>query len=121
VFVAQKGQLTQREIEILAYDGDSAIITSSKDASNVIANGDLLLITRLTEAAEGVRVKQPGPSGRPNGRPSGQAGGQNGNAGAQNSGTNTKGANAKGQKAGNQNQRGQNPNRPHAVNRGLGG
>jgi multidrug resistance efflux pump len=121
VFVAQKGQLTQREIEILAYDGDSAIITSSKDASNVIANGDLLLITRLTEAAEGVRVKQPGPSGRPNGRPSGQAGGQNGNAGAQNSGTNTKGANAKGQKAGNQNQRGQNPNRPRAVNRGLGG
>ena len=117
VFVAEKGQLAQRDIEILAFDGDSAIITSSPDASNLdasnlIANGDLLLITRLTEAAEGVRVKQPGqpgPSGRPNGKPAGQAKDQ------------VESSDAGTQKSGNQKKGSQNPNRPRAVNRGMGG
>lgn len=112
VFVAQDGQLAQRDIEILAFDGDSAIITSPPDASNLITNGDLLLITRLTEAAEGVRVRQPGASGRPNGKPTDKAKDQ------------IESSDTGAQKPGSQNQsntRGQNPNRPRAVNRGMGG
>ncbi|MEW7007128.1 efflux RND transporter periplasmic adaptor subunit [Lentilitoribacter sp. EG35] len=59
VFVVKDDKLARRDIEILAFDGSNAIV-SSKKGGEQINDGDQLLITRLTEANDGIPVQAPG-------------------------------------------------------------
>ncbi|MEP3198390.1 MAG: efflux RND transporter periplasmic adaptor subunit [Lentilitoribacter sp.] len=58
VFIIEEGQLVRKDIEILAFDGSSAIIKGKDEAA--LNSGDKILTTRLTEATEGARVRAPG-------------------------------------------------------------
>lgn len=73
VFIIEKGQLVRKDIEILAFDGSSAIIKGTGEGA--LTSGDKVLTTRLTEATEGARVRAPGkaepPQSRARQRPNG--------------------------------------------------
>lgn len=53
VFVVVEGRLERRDVRLIAWDGEDAIVEGD------LANGDEVLATRLTEATEGVRVRKP--------------------------------------------------------------
>ncbi|WP_420410534.1 efflux RND transporter periplasmic adaptor subunit [Hoeflea sp.] len=53
VFVVVDGRLERRDVSLIAWDGEDAIVEGD------LANGDEVLATRLTEATEGVRVRKP--------------------------------------------------------------
>lgn len=112
IFIVNEGQLFQRDIKILAFDGSDAIIATVQGSAE-IANGDKVMTTRLTEASEGIRVRPPGQSERPN---------RNGekDAGAELNGKDQSNGKKPERAQGDKNKR-PNPNRPRAVNRGLGG
>mgnify|MGYP005820063685 FL=1 len=57
VFVVVDGKLERRAVRLIAWDGEDAIIDGS------LENGDTVLVTRLTEATEGVRVREPSIAG----------------------------------------------------------
>lgn len=134
IFIVNEGRLSGREIKILAFDGSNAIIDIADGSSDVINDGDRILVTRLTEANDGVAVRAPG-KGRPQG---GQPGGgkpRSGNEGE----TRTGGADGAPQNAGQrrgqgndtengqgqnrrsgQNSNGQNPNGQQPTNQQTG-
>lgn len=58
VFIIEEGQLVRKDIEIMAFDGSSAIIKGKGEGA--LNSGDKILTTRLTEATEGARVRAPG-------------------------------------------------------------
>jgi len=53
VFIVVDGELQRRDVRLIAWDGEDAIVAGD------LENGDLVLATRLTEASEGVRVREP--------------------------------------------------------------
>jgi len=53
VFVVVDGKLERRDVRLIAWDREDAIVEGD------LANGDEVLATRLTEATEGVRVRKP--------------------------------------------------------------
>ncbi|MEQ8481833.1 MAG: efflux RND transporter periplasmic adaptor subunit [Hoeflea sp.] len=53
VFVVVEGRLERRDVRLIAWDGEDAIVEGD------LVNGDEVLATRLTEATEGVRVRKP--------------------------------------------------------------
>ncbi|SOE18083.1 RND family efflux transporter MFP subunit [Hoeflea halophila] len=53
VFVVVDGKLERRDVRLIAWDGEDAILDGDLNA------GDKVLVTRLTEASEGVSVRQP--------------------------------------------------------------
>jgi hypothetical protein len=53
VFVVVDGKLERRAVRLIAWDGEDAIVDGS------LENGDTVLVTRLTEATDGVRVREP--------------------------------------------------------------
>jgi RND family efflux transporter MFP subunit len=55
VFVIEDGLLSRRPVDVAAYDGDDAILTGG------IADGETVLTTHLTQADDGVRVRQTEP------------------------------------------------------------
>lgn len=62
VFIIEEGQLVRKNVEILAFDGSSAIIKGTGESA--LKSGDKILTTRLTEATEGARVRAPGAAER---------------------------------------------------------
>lgn len=54
VFVVQDGVLVRRDVRLVAWDGEDAIVQGD------LADGEEVLVTRLTEASEGVKVRKPG-------------------------------------------------------------
>ncbi|MEO4041984.1 efflux RND transporter periplasmic adaptor subunit [Hoeflea sp. CAU 1731] len=54
VFVVHDGRLTERSVDVAAYDGDDVILGDG------VEEGDVVLVTHLTQADEGVRVRLPG-------------------------------------------------------------
>jgi hypothetical protein len=61
VFVVVDGALVRRDVQLIAWDGEDAIVKAS------LEDGEEVLVTRLTEASEGVKVRKPSPDGRPGG------------------------------------------------------
>jgi RND family efflux transporter MFP subunit len=59
VFVVVDGELERRDIRLIAWDGEDAIVDGE------LEDGDEVLVTRLTEASDGVRVRGPSPSAPP--------------------------------------------------------
>lgn len=59
VFIVVDGKLQRREVRLIAWDGEDAIITGD------LADGDIVMVTRLTEASEGVRVRGPSAAAAP--------------------------------------------------------
>ena len=60
VFIVVDGKLERRAVRLIAWDGEDAIVDGD------LSDGDTVLVTRLTEATEGVRVREPaGGSARP--------------------------------------------------------
>ncbi|MCO6409391.1 MULTISPECIES: efflux RND transporter periplasmic adaptor subunit [Hoeflea] len=57
VFVVVDGKLERRAVRLIAWDGEDAIVDGS------LEDGDTVLVTRLTEATEGVRVREPSVGG----------------------------------------------------------
>ena len=57
VFLVVDGKLERREVQLIAWDGENAILDGD------LNDGDRVLVTRLTEASEGVSVREP--SGEP--------------------------------------------------------
>jgi RND family efflux transporter MFP subunit len=53
VFVVVNGALVRRDVQLIAWDGEDAIIQGD------LADGEEVLVTRLTEASEGVKVRKP--------------------------------------------------------------
>ncbi len=53
VFVVVDGALVRRDVQLIAWDGEDAIIQGD------LADGEEVLVTRLTEASEGVKVRKP--------------------------------------------------------------
>ena len=53
VFVVVDGKLERREVRLIAWDGEDAIVDGE------LKDGDTVLVTRLTEASEGVSVRKP--------------------------------------------------------------
>lgn len=53
VFVVVDGKLERRDVRLIAWDGESAIVDGD------LKDGDTVLATRLTEASEGVSVREP--------------------------------------------------------------
>jgi len=53
VCIVVDGELQRRDVRLIAWDGEDAIVAGD------LENGDLVLATRLTEASEGVRVREP--------------------------------------------------------------
>ncbi|MEX3006851.1 efflux RND transporter periplasmic adaptor subunit [Hoeflea sp. TYP-13] len=54
VFVVEDGKLVRRIVEIAAFDGEDIII------SDGLEPGDVVMTTHLTQADDGVRVREPG-------------------------------------------------------------
>lgn len=54
VYAVIDGKLSARQISISAYDGADALITGD------ISDGDEMLVTRIAEIGEGLRVRRPG-------------------------------------------------------------
>lgn len=59
VFVVVDGKLERRDVRLIAWDGEDAVVDGE------LADGDEVLTTRLTEASEGVRVRAPTTQIRP--------------------------------------------------------
>jgi len=53
VFVVVDGKLERRDVRLIAWDGEDAILDGD------LKHGDKVLVTRLTEATEGVSVREP--------------------------------------------------------------
>ena len=53
VFIVVDGELRRRDVQLIAWDGEDAILEGD------LEDGDLVLATRLTEASEGVKVREP--------------------------------------------------------------
>ena len=53
VFIVVDGKLQRRDVRLIAWDGEDAIIDGD------LEDGDKVLVTRLTEATEGVNVREP--------------------------------------------------------------
>lgn len=53
VFLVVDGKLQRRDVRLIAWDGEDAIVDGGLD------DGDVVLVTRLTEASEGVSVREP--------------------------------------------------------------
>lgn len=53
VFLVVDGKLERREVQLIAWDGESAIVDGN------LNDGETVLVTRLTEATEGVSVREP--------------------------------------------------------------
>lgn len=53
VFIVVDGELKRRDVRLIAWDGEDAIVEGD------LADGDVVLATRLTEASEGVKVREP--------------------------------------------------------------
>tara|TARA_R110002020_G_scaffold87061_25_gene215146 strand:+ start:18375 stop:19763 length:1389 start_codon:yes stop_codon:yes gene_type:complete len=64
VFIVVDGKLRRRDVRLIAWDGEDAILDGD------LVDGDRILVTRLTEASEGVRVRNP--SGVPAASPDAQ-------------------------------------------------
>jgi len=47
------GKLERRDVRLIAWDGEDAILDGD------LSEGDTVLVTRLTEATEGVNVREP--------------------------------------------------------------
>ncbi len=58
VFVVVDDRLQRRDIELLAYDGDTVLIDGD------IADGAAVLVTRIAEIGEGLKVRTPEPVSR---------------------------------------------------------
>ncbi|MGI9401066.1 MAG: efflux RND transporter periplasmic adaptor subunit [Rhizobiaceae bacterium] len=54
IYVVIDGKLAAKPVRISAYDGVEALVTGD------ISNGDEILITRIAEIGEGLRVRRPG-------------------------------------------------------------
>lgn len=52
VFIVVDGKLVRRDVRLVAWDGEEAIVDGD------LEDGDEVLVTRLTEASEGVRVRK---------------------------------------------------------------
>ncbi|MBW8637733.1 efflux RND transporter periplasmic adaptor subunit [Hoeflea sp. WL0058] len=66
VFVVNDGRLTERSVAVAAYDGDDVILGDG------LEEGDVVLVTHLTQADEGVRVRLPGERAGADGAETGQ-------------------------------------------------
>ncbi|MCZ4291394.1 efflux RND transporter periplasmic adaptor subunit [Hoeflea alexandrii] len=53
VFLVVDGKLERRDVRLIAWDGEDAILDGD------MKDGDIVLVTRLTEATEGVSVREP--------------------------------------------------------------
>lgn len=53
VFLVVDGKLERRDVRLIAWDGEDAILDGDMN------DGDIVLATRLTEATEGVSVREP--------------------------------------------------------------
>lgn len=53
VFLVVDGKLERRDVRLIAWDGEDAILDGD------LKDGDIVLATRLTEATEGVSVREP--------------------------------------------------------------
>lgn len=53
VFLVVDGKLERRDVRLIAWDGEHAILDGD------LKEGDKVLVTRLTEASEGVSVREP--------------------------------------------------------------
>jgi RND family efflux transporter MFP subunit len=53
VFLVVDGKLERRDVRLIAWDGENAILDGD------LNEGDTVLVTRLTEATEGVSVREP--------------------------------------------------------------
>lgn len=107
IFVVEDGKLARRDVEILAFDGNNAIVKSKADGSQ-INEGDQLLITRLTEANDGIAVQAPGKSAPPR---------VQGKDATEGTGENVKSAEGENKKP----EGGKRPLRERAVTHGTGG
>jgi len=56
IYVSMEGELVERNVKVLARDGDAIIIDGA------INNGDEILITRIAEISEGLKVRPPQPA-----------------------------------------------------------
>lgn len=74
IFVIEDGKMLQRDIDILAFDGSDAIVVE-KDGTEPLKDGDRFMTTRLTQAADGAAVREPGAGGPPAGVRGNGAGG----------------------------------------------
>ncbi|MDP2733143.1 MAG: efflux RND transporter periplasmic adaptor subunit [Hoeflea sp.] len=59
VFIVVDDKLQRRDVRLIAWDGEDAIVTGD------LADGDIVMVTRLTEASEGVRVREPSATAAP--------------------------------------------------------
>ena len=76
VYTAVEGKLVENKVEIVAYEGESALIGSG------LKNGDEVLTTRITEVSAGLNVRKEGDAvQRPGPRQGGQQSAQGGNGG----------------------------------------
>lgn len=107
IFVVKDKKLARRDVEILAFDGSSAIV-KSKTGGTAIDDGDQLLITRLTEANDGIPVQAPGKGGPPRGK-------------GKPDGTNVEGAKVDGVKPEGNKRGGGRPPRDNATSNGTEG
>ena len=68
MYVNENGALVERRVEIAAFDEDRVLVSAG------LASGDKVLVTRITEVAPGLKVREEGesaPAGEPRrGRPS---------------------------------------------------
>jgi len=69
VYVVQNGELVARKIKIAAYDGDNVIISQG------LQSGEEVLVTRISEISEGLKVRQEGDPDNRDGDVSGQSAG----------------------------------------------
>jgi len=53
IFLVVDGKLERRDVRLIAWDGEDAILDGD------LKDGDTVLVTRLTEASEGVTVREP--------------------------------------------------------------
>ncbi|MCC2111782.1 MAG: HlyD family efflux transporter periplasmic adaptor subunit [Hyphomicrobiales bacterium] len=66
VFIVVDDRLQRRDVELLAYDGDTVLVDGD------IADGAAVLTTRIAEIGEGLKVRSPDPAS-PRGRPGDQS------------------------------------------------
>lgn len=66
VFIVVDGKLSRRDVRLIAWDGEDAIVDGD------LTEGDTVLVTRLTEASEGMAVRAPSPVSSEAGQPGAQ-------------------------------------------------
>ena len=54
MFVVEDGKLARRIVEIAAFDGEDVIVLGG------LQSGDVVMTTHLTQADDGVQVREPG-------------------------------------------------------------